>query len=108
MNTIPNRIRAEATSKHGRIAINPDPDGCCATLKLGETWARSGRIIHCSRRHLPDNLFCGLHDHINALFGDLPEYLDRAFKRGRSLYFPDDQLTQADKALAELWKGKAA
>lgn len=105
MNTIPGRLRADAIYQHARVAPNPDPDGCCALVKLG-MWS-SHFAIHCSHRHLANNAFCGTHDHLNGLFGDLGAMLDRRFRtpyaRRHGLLFPDDQVGKADHALAEFW-----
>lgn len=105
MNTIPGRLRADATYEHSRVSQNSDPDGCCALVKVG-MWS-SHMAIHCSHRHLPDNAFCGTHDHLNGLFGDVGEMLNRRFRtpyaRRFGLKFPPEQVEAADKALAEFW-----
>lgn len=85
-NTLEGRLAADRDYPHGRIGVNPDPDGCLAILKLGSLWARGGISVFCSRRPLPGNAFCGQHDHLNVLIGtsDVDEYLMAALRRAQA------------------------
>lgn len=86
-NTLEGRIAADEEWPFGRVGANPRPDGCWAVIKLGKLWAQRGRPAFCSRRALmPDNLFCGQHDHLNVLIGvsDVDDFLMRALRRAES------------------------